>query len=317
VSKLLAYLQLVRLPNIFTAIADVAMGFFVTHYGAPQREDGLAAFNPSSVTTLALLAAASACLYSAGMALNDFFDVEIDRVERLERPIPSGRVSLSGARGLGFGLLAAGIFIAVVLSITEQDYRPGAVAAALSVAVVAYDAIIKRTPLGPVGMGLCRFLNVLLGMSLSVAPWESWNYAVAGGIGVYIAGVTWFARTEAQASHRLSLALATVVGAAGVLLLVAFPRIAPAEVVSVAIQDDLRRWNMLWGLLGFLIAWRCVWAIIDPRPMLVQRAVRQCIFSLIMLDAVVTFAVAGFVPAVLIMLLLLPTMFLGQFIYST
>jgi hypothetical protein len=66
-----------------------------------------------------------------------------------------------------------------------------------------------------------------------------------------------------------------------------------------------------------LIAWRCVWAIADPQPVLVQRAVRQCIFSLIMLDAVVTFAVAGFAPAILIMLLLLPTMFLGQFIYST
>jgi hypothetical protein len=74
---------------------------------------------------------------------------------------------------------------------------------------------------------------------------------------------------------------------------------------------------MLWGLLGTLIAWRCVWAIVDPRPRLVQRAVRQCIFSLIMLDAVVTLAVAGMAPAILIVLLLVPTMFLGQFIYST
>jgi 4-hydroxybenzoate polyprenyltransferase len=317
VSKTLAYLQLVRLPNVFTAIADVAMGFFVTQWGADERAEGIAAFGPVSLTKLALLATASACLYSAGMALNDLFDVEIDRTERPERPIPSGRVSLSGARGLGLGLLAGGVFIATLLSITEQDYRPALVGAALASAVFAYDRVIKRTALGPIGMGLCRFLNVLLGMSLSPAPWATWNFVVASGIGVYIVGVTWFARTEARPSNRLALALATLVGAAGVLLLVFFPRFAETEGLMAAIQDDPRQWNMLWALLGVLIAWRCVWAIADPRPALVQRAVRQCIFSLVMLDAVVTFAVAGIVPAVLIMLLLLPTMFLGQFIYST
>jgi 4-hydroxybenzoate polyprenyltransferase len=316
-AKFLPYLQLVRLPNVFTAIADVAMGFFVTQWGPSQRTDGIAVFDAAPLTKLALLAAASACLYSAGMALNDYFDVEVDRAERPERPIPSGRVSLSGARGLGFGLLASGVFIATVLSLTEQDYRPALVGAALAIAVVAYDRLVKRTPLGPIGMGLCRFLNVLLGMSLSPAPWATWNYVVAGGIGVYIVGVTWFARTEAKASNRLALALATLVGAAGLVMLAFFPQFAVDEELAAAVRDDPRRWNMLWGLLGTLIAWRCVWAIVDPRPLPVQRAVRQCIFSLIMLDAVVTLAVAGLAPALLVMLLLLPTMFLGQFIYST
>ena len=310
--KLLAYLQLVRLPNLFTALADVAMGFFVT-----QHVTDLSSLDASAWVAFGLLLATSASLYSAGMALNDVFDVEIDRIERRERPIPSGRVSLSTGRGFGFGLLAAGVLIAGGLSIAEQDYRPAVAAAVLAAAVFAYDALLKRTLLGPIGMGLCRFLNVLLGMSLSPSPWQTWHYLIAAGIGVYIVGVTWFARTEASTSNRLPLALATLVGAAGVTLLVLFPRFAPPELLTLAVQQDPRRWNMLWGLLGLLIAWRCVWAIADPQPLLVQRAVRQCIFSLIMLDAVVTFAVAGFAPAILIMLLLLPTMFLGQFIYST
>jgi 4-hydroxybenzoate polyprenyltransferase len=312
--RLTAYLELVRLPNVFTALADVAMGFFVTQLSPLQRGEGL---DPAAVTRLILLASTSACLYSAGMALNDLFDVEVDRAERPERPLPSGRVSESGARGLGFGLLASGVFIAAILSITEQRYRPALTAAFLAAAVFAYDWRIKRTPMGPVGMGLCRFLNVLLGMSLSPAPWATWNYVIAGGIGIYIVGVTWFARTEARSSNRWSLLLATLVGAGGVVMLALFPQVAEADELTAAVRDDPRRWNMLWGLLGLLIAWRCIWAIVDPRPLLVQRAVRQCIFSLIMLDAVVTFAVAGLVPAILIMLLLLPTMFLGQFIYST
>jgi len=312
VNRFFAYLQLVRLSNVFTAIADVAMGFFVTQ-GVVQ----LTAFDPPLLTTFVLLSSASACLYMAGMALNDLFDVEVDRAERPERPIPSGRVSLSGARALGFGLLATGVFLGVVLSLTGSDYRPALIAVTLAAAVLAYDAVVKRTPFGPLGMGLCRFLNVLLGMSLSPVAWEAWHYIVAGGIGVYIVGVTWFARTEARPSNRLALALATLVGAAGILLLATFPRFAPEEGLISVIQDDPSRWHTLWMLLGLLIGWRCLWAIINPTPFFVQRAVRQCIFSLIMLDAVVTYAVCGFEPAVLILLLLLPTMFLGQFIYST
>jgi 4-hydroxybenzoate polyprenyltransferase len=312
VSKLLAYLQLIRLPNVFTALADVAMGFAVTHDLQP-----LASPKALEWVSFISLLVASACLYMAGMALNDAFDVEIDRAERADRPIPSGRVSLPAARRLGFGLLGIGVVIAIALSVAYRDPRSAVVGLGLAVSIVAYDVALKHTALGPLGMGLCRFLNVLLGMSLSPAPWEKWHYLVAAGIGVYIVGVTWFARTEARTSNRLPLLLATLVGAAGVIMLVMFPRFAPAEQLSTAVQNDLQRWYALWALLGLLIAWRCVWAIADPNPLLVQRAIRQCIFSLILLDAVVTFAVAGFAAAVAVMLLLLPTMFLGQFIYST
>jgi 4-hydroxybenzoate polyprenyltransferase len=310
--RLAAYLALVRLPNVFTALADVAMGFFVTH-----RARDLNSIAGSGLTSFGLLLVSSASLYLAGMALNDAFDVDIDRAERPERPIPSGRVRLDTARWIGLGLLASGVVCAAAAAISHRDYRPAVIGAALAAAVFAYDWQVKRTPLGPLGMGLCRFLNVLLGMSLSPAAWTRWNYFVAGGIGIYIVGVTWFARTEARSSYRLALLMATLIGAAGVAMLAVFPQVASAEVLTAAVRDDPRRWNMLWGLLGLLIGWRCAWAIVDPRPLLVQRAVRQCIFSLIMLDAVVTFAVGGFVPAVLIMLLLLPTMFLGRFIYST
>ena len=76
-----AWLQLVRLPNVFTAAADVAMGYLVTH-------DTL-----RPATHFALLAAASCLLYLSGMVLNDVFDADADARERPERPIPSGRVA--------------------------------------------------------------------------------------------------------------------------------------------------------------------------------------------------------------------------------
>ena len=92
----MAYLRLMRIPNVFTAIADVAMGFLFVHdYQSPEQF-------PRLWPTLALLIAASSLLYTAGLVLNDLFDFEIDRKERPFRPLPSGQVSKSGRGGWVF-----------------------------------------------------------------------------------------------------------------------------------------------------------------------------------------------------------------------
>src|SRR5215213_1708073 len=86
---ILPWLRLMRLPNVFTAIADVAMGYlFVRH-------------SIDSVPLFACLAVASASLYLAGMVLNDLFDFEIDARERPFRPLPSRQVSVFWATLLG------------------------------------------------------------------------------------------------------------------------------------------------------------------------------------------------------------------------
>ena len=54
-------------------------------------------------------------------------------------------------------------------------------------------------------MGGCRMLNVLLGMSVLPGPWRIAHWAAAAGVGVYIAGVTWFARNDARRSDRWQL----------------------------------------------------------------------------------------------------------------
>ena len=94
---MIAYLKLLRLPNVFTALADIAMGFALVR----QQAD------PPGL--LLCLLASSGFLYLAGMVLNDVWDVEIDRRERPTRPIPSGDVPLNTARMLGFALLSAGV----------------------------------------------------------------------------------------------------------------------------------------------------------------------------------------------------------------
>jgi 4-hydroxybenzoate polyprenyltransferase len=307
-AKLLAYLQLFRLPNVFTAVADVAMGFLITH---DMQET---APTPRLVGAFALIVLASMLLYTAGMVLNDVFDAHVDARERPERPIPSGRVSWNAARLLGLEMLLLGVALGFVASFLVGDPRPGALASALAASVLLYDTWAKKTALGPFAMGGCRFFNALLGMSLAGFAWDAGNWMVAGGVGIYIAGVTWFARTEDRDSSRLHLALATLVMGLGFFFLGWFPawtnRITPPP----------NSWLFFWAVLALLIGWRCLRAIAAPSPAHVQTAVKQSILSLIILDAAVAYAAQGpqgIVWVLAVLALLLPTLFLGKWIYST
>ena len=66
-----------------------------------------------------------------------------------------------------------------------------------------------------------------------------------------------------------------------------------------------------------LVGHRCVRAILDPRARLVQLAVRNCLMSLIVIDAAVVLGMAGPTWACLVLVLLAPAMFLGRWISST
>ena len=109
---------------------------------------------------------ASACLYCGGMAWNDFFDREQDRLERPDRPLPSGNITPRQAALCATGLVAAGAAIAFLAGLVQGGWlTPTLLALFLTAAIFLYDAWLKHTVVGPVGMGACRFLNVLLGMS--------------------------------------------------------------------------------------------------------------------------------------------------------
>lgn len=304
------WLRLMRLPNVFTALADVSMGYLVVERSLP---------NPWQFATLLT---ASASLYIAGMVLNDWFDIEIDRRERPFRPLPSGQISSRTAALLGFALLIAGVLLAwcggLAFGGAPVPLRSGIVGTALAIAVLAYDGWLKSTPLGPLGMGLCRLFNVLLGMSvgppaqnslvLSFGPGE---LLAAAGIGVYIVGVTWFARSEATTSRTWQLIAAMVVMAAGVTLLGLMSLYLPLQSVEPHV------FAALLALLSFPVLRRCVSAAYDPAPEKVQAAVKQSILSLIWFDAATAIVVAGAAYGIAIAALLLPALVLGRWVYST
>jgi 4-hydroxybenzoate polyprenyltransferase len=294
-------LQLLRIPNVFTAIADVWMGLVVTRGTLSPADD------------TAGLTLISACLYLAGMVLNDVFDVEQDARERPYRPIPSGRVSLLTAQWIGWTLLGAGVVLGWIVTWQFGTWRPGAITTALATCVVLYDGTLKPTPLGPLAMGACRMLNVLLGMSLARRPLDPHEWLIAGGIGIYVAGLTWFARREASTSARASLAFGATVSLIGIAMIATAIKQLPAGSLQIAAAG----WWILWSVIALSMMRRYLLAIIRPTPQYVQFAVKNGILTLIFIDASIALGLAGILWGIVILLLIFPAMFLGRTIAMT
>lgn len=294
-----------RLPNVFTAMADIFMGFWLTHE----------TLSPVSVFVLLLIS--SSCLYTAGMVLNDVFDEEQDRRERPQRPIPSGRIPMKPAKLLSWTLMIGGIAIGVTAAALSGRLQPVIAAAILAALILFYDLSAKRTEGGTVVMGACRAFNVVLGMSASLGDWDPTFVLPASGIGMYVIGVTWFARREATVSQKNQLIIGFCIILLGMGALYWATNVLPWEMRSSVLQPKSKPWILLWIALSTLIGWRFVRAIIWPEPALVQAAVKSGILAIIVLDAVVVFAVRGCWPAIAILLLLVPAIALGRWVYST
>src|SRR4051812_22107143 len=127
------YLQLVRLPNLFTAAADSLAGWL------------LATGSLAEPGRWVPLVAASVSMYAGGIVLNDVFDYEVDLRERPGRPLPSGRV----ARGLAAWSGGLALAMGPVLAALSGSSTSLIVALVLAACVLGYDAGLKRSILGP------------------------------------------------------------------------------------------------------------------------------------------------------------------------
>ena len=189
-----ACLQLLRPANVATALADVLAGFAIAGLG-----------NRAALPWLLL---ATAALYAGGIVLNDVFDREIDRLERPERPIPSGRIRTAHAAALGAGLLVVGVGAAAAANTTALI-----VALAIAACVLLYDAWGKRhAAVAPLNMAMCRALNLLLGVAAVPAALAS-AWPIAAVPLLYIYAVTAISRGEVHGGSRRAAGSALMVHA--------------------------------------------------------------------------------------------------------
>jgi 4-hydroxybenzoate polyprenyltransferase len=186
--------------------------------------------------------------------------------------------------------------------------------------VLIYDGGAKRTPFGPIAMGACRFLNVLFGLALVPEATLDLEYRLylASAVGLYIVGVTWFARTEEGRSRPRHLALAAGVMALALLVaLVLRARLSAGTGPTKALAAlGTVVFPYLLVAFAFLIGRPVARAVADPSPLSVQAAVKRCVLGLVVLDAVLATMFLG-LPGLLILLLLPPALALGKWVYST
>lgn len=192
-----AWLQLFRVPNLFTVPGDPIAGFLLAA-GALDRRAFAAV-------------GASLCLYAAGLAMNDLLDFDEDRRDRPNRPLTSGAIALPAAWGATVVLILIGLG-----ALYAAAGGPGlATGGALVAAVTLYNGWAKRIAVvGSLVMGSCRGLSVLVGAvaaqgkldGLPVALWlGAWMMVL------YIAAVTNLARHETKPSAPVSARMLPIV----------------------------------------------------------------------------------------------------------
>lgn len=187
--RLRTWLQLLRAPNLFTVPGDPIAGYLISNAG----------FTDAS---LVFVAGASLCFYGAGLLLNDLVDLEEDKAERPNRPLPAGHASLSAVRRTLWALNILGI-----LCLIATGSKRAVIAGVLTVAAVwSYNCITKKIPfLGSLNMGLCRTLSMLTGALAGPSPFSVPIAALmALTAGLYIAAVTNLARFETKPSLALA-----------------------------------------------------------------------------------------------------------------
>lgn len=282
------YLQLVRAPALFTSFSNIAAAHLVATGGQVQWQ------------ALLLLCAASGALLAAGMALNDCFDLAVDRNERPQRPLPSGQVPVRAAWGLGFGLLVAGVALASAVGV-----RSFAAAGGLALAILLYDGLLKSGPLGPFAMGLCRYLNWMLG--LSVAAWSASAFLLPVPVFFFICAITYLSRTEAGPGNRRLIAVAMV-----------FLALAALSFVALSVTGRYSASWVLWAALAAAaIAGRIVVAAYrEFSPAKVQGAVGALLFGIIPLDVLIALG-NGIWWSPALLLLMIPAKWLGRRLYVT
>lgn len=305
------WLQLVRLPNVFTVLADVGAAYLLVAGGSVP------------IGRFVAILAAGVSLYWAGMILNDLFDLEKDKAERKMRPIASGAISPGAASAAGWGLLILGVLLAAASGYIPNDqgsttWFPAAIAVALAVLIVAYDGPLKPTPFAPAAMGGCRVLSFLLGASpvlvladgMPVVP--RYLMGIALGFGVYIMGITTMARDEATGGHLINLRTGFLVMLIGALMLAFAAGLAgPLEHATWVVRPG-GRFVMLIGLIVFPVVVRGLRALKNPEPAVIGNTIRAGILTIIPLAASFAFLGAGQAWGLAVFALVIPALLLSM-----
>lgn len=247
------HLALARVSNSPTVLSNVLAGTAIT--GALWHAH------------LTVIVIAMVLFYTAGMYLNDVFDVAFDRAQRPERPLPAGVVTPHCALLVAILLLLAGL--ALLASVSPAVLNGGLVLASV---IVVYDAWHKNNPVAPALMASTRglvYVIAYLAVQPAISPTLAWTVSM---VLCYVMGLTSVATSETRHSFT---------GRWPVLCLFA-PIVYFAWVLPLG-------WR--WGLVVLFALW-VAWSIRLVYRGSIPAGITQLIAGIALVDALIL-AVAG------------------------
>lgn len=292
------YLLLIRLPNLFTLPSNILLGFvLVTTF----------TLTITSAVQILILIAISTLLYCVGLVLNDLFDYEIDKKERPNRPLASGKIS----RKIAIIIVTTFTAIALILSLLVSVTTFG-ISVLLLVIIFSYDKYLKNTNAGPFTIAAARVTNVILGSSANIIGVDNFTQNipfmfVISITFVYVSLIGFLSRYEVQGfnenikSYLIPIIIAGIVSSILVFNLIGFFK-----------HESL----LILALFSFIMA-KAIYKIHKKDSTGIQQTIQLMILSVIILDSIFLTGIAGLTVGAPVLILLAPLLILARKMYMT
>lgn len=292
------YLALVRLPNLFTLPSNILVGMATV---------SSLAFTLTSFTQFLLLVTISVLLYCVGIVLNDLYDFDIDKKERPNRPLPSGKISRRSA----IVLVAIFSTLALILSL-QVSFSTLVISSILFSVIFGYDKYLKNTHAGPFTIASARVMNILLGTSVSLRSVDSYSQIVTLTFVliitfVYVSLIGFISRYEVHGfSDNTKLLLPPAIVATVISSIILFTLMGFFKLESLIILS-------LFSFI-MIISFSRIYRRDSGRT---QQIVRNMILSIIVLDSTFLTGIIGIELGLVVLTLMAPLLVLANKMYMT
>ena len=292
------YLALVRLPNLFTLPSNILVGMATV---------SLLAFTLTSFSQFLLLVTISVLLYCVGIVLNDLYDFDIDKKERPNRPLPSGKISRRSA----IVLVAIFSTLAIILSL-QVSFSTLVISSILFSVIFGYDKYLKNTYAGPFTIASARVMNILLGTSVSLRSVDSYSQIVTLTFiliitFVYVCLIGFISKYEVHGfSDNTKLLLPPAIVATVISSIILFTLMGFFKLESLIILS-------LFSFI-MIISFSRIYRRDSGRT---QQIVRNMILSIIVLDSTFLTGIIGIELGLVVLTLMAPLLVLANKMYMT
>jgi 4-hydroxybenzoate polyprenyltransferase len=293
-----SYLMLFRVPNLFTLPSNMLLGFILV---------STFTLTITAVSQILMLVTISTLLYCVGLVLNDLFDYEVDKKERPNRPLASGKISRKIAIIIATVFTAIALILALLVSVITFS-----ISVILLVVIFGYDKYLKNTGIGPFTIAVARVTNVILGTSANIINIDSFTQNiplmfVLTITFVYVSLIGFLSRYEVHGfsenikSYLVPVTIAGIVSSILVFNLAGFFK-----------YESL----LILAIFSFIMA-KAIYNINKKDSTGIQQTVQLMILSIIVLDSIFLTGIAGLTVGVPVLILLAPLLILARKMYMT